>query len=157
MAFYNFIYWLNLYIILLCWHCDSKKYLFWHTFSWDLRLFSVLKDWRQFNNKNHHVIHLHNVDSSLLQDNTNLFLLHLESLIELFLFFKIQINFWNVSWTYSFLFNIKNIKNNCPIILLERFPDIYFWWIIYSFSIIFIYKRFNIWNFFWIPLNFFII
>ena len=93
-------------------------------------------------------------DSFLLQDHAGLLFLHLESLIELFVF-TIRINFWDVSWIYFFFFNIQNIKSNCRIVFLKSFPIIYFWWIVYSFPLIFIYKRFNIWNFFCISLNFF--
>ena len=81
----------------------------------------------------------------------------LESLIELF--FTTRINFWDISWTasISFFFSIQNIKSNCRIIFLQRFPIICFWQITYSFLVIFIYKRYNIGKSFWIPLNFFII
>ena len=72
-----------------------------------------------------------------------------------FLVFTIRINFWDISWIYFFFFNIQNIKNNCRI-FLKGFPIIHFWWIIYSFPVIFIYKRFNIWSYFCISPNFFI-
>ena len=68
------------------------------------------------------------------------------------MFFTGWVLYWNASWTYLFFFSIQNIKNNCQTIFLKRFPIVYFWWIIYSFPIIFIYKWFNIWNSFWIPL-----
>ena len=73
------------------------------------------------------------------------------------LFFTNRINFWDISWTNFFFFNIQNIKSNCWIIFPKRFPIIYFWWIIYSFPVTYIYKRFNTWNSFWISLNFSII
>ena len=73
------------------------------------------------------------------------------------MFSAIWINFWDISWTYLFFFNIRNIRRNCQITFLKCFPIIYFWWIIYSIPTIFIDKWFNIWNSFWIPLNFFII
>ena len=44
---------------------------------------------------------------------------------------------------YFFFFSIQNIKGNCFIIFLRCFPIIFFWWKMYSFSYIFIYKRFN--------------
>ena len=42
-----------------------------------------------------------------------------------------------------FLFCIQNIKSNCYIIFVKFFPIIFFWWIVCSFSVMFIYKRFN--------------
>ena len=73
----------------------------------------------------------------LLQGNS---ILYLE-----FLVFTGWVMFWNVSRVYFFFFNIQNIKSNCRIIFLKRFPVVYFWWIFYSISIIFIDKRFNFW------------
>ena len=71
--------------------------------------------------------------------------------------FTIRINFWDISWTYLFLFNTQNSKSSCWIIFLKRFPIINFWWVIYSFPVIFIYKQLNIWNSFWMQFNFSIV
>ena len=38
---------------------------------------------------------------------------------------------------------IKNIRSNCYTIFFKYFPIIFFWWKIYSFPVIFIYKRLN--------------
>ena len=43
-----------------------------------------------------------------------------------------------------FLFHVQNIKSNCYIIFLNFFPTMFFWWKIYSFQFIFIYKWFNL-------------
>ena len=43
-----------------------------------------------------------------------------------------------------FLFDVQNIKSNCYIIFLNFFPTMFFWWKIYSFQFIFIYKWFDL-------------
>ena len=65
---------------------------------------------------------------------------------ESYLFFMGWAMFSNISRVYFFFFNMQKIKSNFRIIFLKCFPVIYFWQIIYSFPIIFIYKRFNVWN-----------
>ena len=48
----GFIYWLNSYILSFSDGITiSQKLLLLHTFSWDLSLFSVLIEWRQFKQK----------------------------------------------------------------------------------------------------------
>ena len=79
-----------------------------------------------------------------------------ELLRELFVFYGL-IYVFKLGWKYFFFFSIQNVKSNFWIIFLKLFPTIYFWWIIYSFPIIFIYKLVNIWNSFWMWFNFFII
>ena len=80
-----------------------------------------------------------------LQDDT-IVCLRLKSLKEQLAFHEGRI--------YFFYFSIQNIKINCYIIFLKFFPIIVFWRIVYSFSIIFIYKKFNfcysLWVFFFI-------
>ena len=45
----DFIYWLNSNILSFSYGITiPQKSLFSHTFSWDLSLFSVLEEWRQF-------------------------------------------------------------------------------------------------------------
>ena len=56
--------------------------------------------------------------------------------------------FWNISRIYFFFFSIQNAKSNCNIIFLKIFAVIFLWWEIYSFPIVFIYKRFNFCFFF---------
>ena len=58
-------------------------------------------------------------------------------------FFANWVMLWNINRIYFFFFNIQNIKRNCYMIFLKFFPIIFFLWKIYSFSLIFIYKRFN--------------
>ena len=65
--------------------------------------------------------------------------------------------FWNISRICFFFFSIRNIKSNCYIIFLNFFPIIFFWWKIFSFSVIFIYKRFNFCYSLWIFFYFFLI
>ena len=60
------------------------------------------------------------------------------------LFFTIWVVFWNVGKAYFRFFFIEHIKRNCRIFLLKLFPVIYFWWVIYSFTVIFAYKRLSI-------------
>ena len=49
--------------------------------------------------------------------------------------------FWNM--VYLFYFIIQNIKSNCYLSFLNFFPIIFFWCKIYSFPVLFIYKRFT--------------
>ena len=60
--------------------------------------------------------------------------------------------FWNISKICFFFFSMQIIKSNCYISFLNLFPIIFFWWKIYSFLFIFIYKRCNfcysLWMFF---------
>ena len=158
----DFTYWLNSNIVSLS---DGitilQKPIFLHTFSWDLSLFFILKEWRQFKHqKSFFFLKLFYVIMQiafLLQDNAIVLLfLHLESLRELFVF-KGWVIFWNRSWTYFFFFNMQNIRSNCWIIFLKRFAIMYFYGIIYSLPVIYIYTWFNIWDSFWILLNFSII
>ena len=51
-------------------------------------------------------------------------------------FFAIGIR--NISWTYFYFFDIKNIKSNCWIILLKSCSIFLFWWTFYSIPVIFI-------------------
>ena len=55
---------------------------------------------------------------------------------------------------YFFFFSIQNMEINCSIIFLKFFPNIFFWWKIYSFPVIIIYKKFRFvilcWFFFFI-------
>ena len=51
------------------------------------------------------------------------------------MFFTIRINFWDISSTYLFFFNIQNIYSNCWIIFHKNFPIIYF----YSFQFLFLF------------------
>ena len=44
---------------------------------------------------------------------------------------------------FFFLFGIQKIKSNCYINVLKFFSIIFFWWKIYSFPVIFTYKRFS--------------
>ena len=52
---------------------------------------------------------------------------------------------------FSF-FSIQNTESNCYIIFLKFFAVVFFWWKLYSFPVIFIYKWFNfccpLWSFF---------
>ena len=57
------------------------------------------------------------------------------------LLFTIWVMFWNISRLFVFFFSIRNIKNNCYIIFLKYFRVIFFWWKIYSFPVIFTYKK----------------
>ena len=61
-------------------------------------------------------------------------------------FFSIWVMFWNRSWIYFSFLSIKSINNNCYIIFPKCFPIIFFWWEIYPFQFIFIYKRFILWG-----------
>ena len=45
---------------------------------------------------------------------------------------------------YSF-FNMQRIESNCWIIFLKLYSVAFSWWAIYSFTAIFILKRFNFW------------
>ena len=56
--------------------------------------------------------------------------------------FTIWAMFWNISSIYFFFFSIQDIKSNNYIIFLKFFSIIFFWWKIYPFPVIFIYKRF---------------
>ena len=47
------------------------------------------------------------------------------------------------------------LKAIVGLFFLNIFQLSVFWGIIYSFPVIFIYIWFNVWNYFWIPLNFF--
>ena len=87
----------------------------------------------------------------LLQENASLLFLHLESLIHFF--FHNLNNFWDINWIYFFFLDIQNIKSNFRIIFLKRFPIISFWWIIYFFPVMFIYKWINIWSSFCMGFN----
>ena len=58
-------------------------------------------------------------------------------------FFTIWVMFWNISKIYFFFFCLENIESFCEIIILKLFPVIFFWWKIYFFPVMFIYKRFN--------------
>ena len=44
-------------------------------------------------------------------------------------------------------FNIWNIKKNCGVIFLNFLPITFFGWVIYSFVVTFLYKRFNFFSF----------
>ena len=68
------------------------------------------------------------------------------SLITSFFFFLkliISIACSLIGRIYFLFFSIQNIKNNCSIIFLNFSPIFFSWWKIYSFPVIFIYKRFN--------------
>ena len=84
----------------------SQKSLFFHTFLWYLNFFSVLKEWIQLKQKKSllcfEVIHCNKADNFFLQDNSFLLFFFIRNHN---LFFKIRINFWNISWTYFFLSN----------------------------------------------------
>ena len=58
-------------------------------------------------------------------------------------FFTFWVIFWNIGSIYFFFFSIQNIKSNCYFIFLNFFSNQLFWWKLYSFSVIFTYKRFN--------------
>ena len=84
-VFSDFMYWLNFNILFFSvgitipqnsfTYFVCKRFL--HTFSWDLSLFYVLKEWRQFkqwkSSWSIDVVPLNNVDNFLLQDNAILF------------------------------------------------------------------------------------
>ena len=55
----------------------------------------------------------------------------------------IWVIFWNIRKIYFFFFHIQNIKSNYYIVFLKIFPIIFFWWKIYFFLLLFIYKRLN--------------
>ena len=76
----------------------------------------------------------------LMQDNV--ILLHLESLKESLTWFSLFELCFETRRIY-FIYSIKNIKSNNYIIFLKFFPIIFFWWKIYFFPVICIYKRFN--------------
>ena len=61
----------------------------------------------------------------LLQDNTILLFLHLESLIELFVFRELSYVL-NIGWKNFFFFSVQIIKSNCYIIFLKRSSNIPF-------------------------------
>ena len=118
----DFTYWLNSNIVSFS---DGitivQKPLFLHPFSWDLSLFFILKEWRQF--KHQKSLFFLKLFYVIMQHNSIVLLfLHLESLRELFVF-KGWVIFWNKSWTYFFFFNIQNITSNCWIIFLKRFQS----------------------------------
>ena len=75
----------------------------------------------------------------------------------IYLFFIVWVMFLYISGTYFFFFSIQNIKTNCWIIFPKVFPINYICGIIYSFLDVAIYKWLNVWNSFWIPLNFSIV
>ena len=55
------------------------------------------------------------------------------------LFFTILVMFWIINKIY---FSFLVYKSNSEIIFLNFFPIIFFWWVIYYFSLVFTYKRF---------------
>ena len=91
---------------------------------------------------------------SLLEDNTRRFFLEIIKRVVFFTFYFI---IWNVTWAYLHFLNIQIIKDNCWIIFLKCFTIVYFWWVLYFISVIFICKWFNTWIYLWIPLYFSII
>ena len=99
------------------------------------------------------------MDRFLLPGHAKPLFLHLESLIDFFLFFffTIRINVWDISWTYFFFFNIQNIKSNCLIVFHKSFPIIYFWWMIYSFFHLCLFINGLTFETSWMWFNFFII
>ena len=115
------------------------KSLFLHTFSWDLSLFSVLMEWRQFKPKKalwcFELFRLNDVDSFLIQGNDILHFFCLESLIELFVFHN----------SNQFLRYKLDICNNCCV-LKTLALDVWIFWI-YCFSFLFCRNwRINIWT-----------
>ena len=51
--------------------------------------------------------------------------------------------FWNIEGIYIFVFSIQNIQSSFYIIFLKFFSTIFFWWIVYSFPVIYIYECLN--------------
>ena len=58
--------------------------------------------------------------------------------------FTIWIMFWNIRRTSFFFFSIQNIKSNCNIFCLNFFSITFFWWKIYFYPFMIIYKRINL-------------
>ena len=58
--------------------------------------------------------------------------------------FTIWIMFWNKRRISFLFFSIQNIKINCNIAFLSFFSIIFFWWKIYFYPFMIIYKRINL-------------
>ena len=56
------------------------------------------------------------------------------------MFFLLLVLFWNKSKIYFFISSLQNIKSNYQTIFFKFLPIISFWWLIYSFPIVFIKK-----------------
>ena len=131
------------YITLFWWQYKSQKSLFLHIFARHLKWFSALKDWRwkewkrSLCNKLFHVIRQIFFYWKIMWSFFSFIWNHEDN----YFFFMGWVMFWNISRVYFFFINIQTIKNNYRIIVLKSFPVIDFWRIIYSFPVIFIYKR----------------
>ena len=89
----------------------------------------------------------------IMQDNAIVLLfLHLESLRKLYVFHWLCFEIYAGHISFSVIYKI--LRAIAGFFFRKRFRIIYFCRIIYSFAVIFIYKWFNIWTSFWIPLNF---
>ena len=58
-------------------------------------------------------------------------------------FFTISVIFWSISRIYFLFFSMQNIESKIRLFLSNLFQVIFFWWKIYSFPVMFIYKSFN--------------
>ena len=115
----------------------TKTFVFCYFFLCDSSLFFVQNKWRQFKQKNHHHVLML---SFLIQI---FFLLHDNAIIFTFGFFiheKNNLFFMFVFYFFMFCFETLDIFSKIIS------SHLFFWWMVYSFSIMFIHKRFNFWN-----------